>query len=298
MILVRLAGGLGNQMFQYAAALRLAAVHGTVLKVDTSRLQRSDPIDTPRDYALGCFNISAKMASLAESANCEKLHKRDSSPILRILHKYYQGRATSGFRYIRQQGTAFDRTVMGLPDNVCLDGFWQSEKYFLDIRALLKEEFTLRDPLDDESLRLAEKILNCPAVSLHIRRGDYLTNPHAARHHGTCDMDYYARAVQFITKRIPAAHLFIFSDDPQWTEANVRFDLPTTFVSRTDAAGDGRDLILLTLCRHHIIANSSFSWWGAWLSDNQGKTVIAPARWFTDPARDTADIIPEGWLRF
>ncbi|TFH53720.1 MAG: alpha-1,2-fucosyltransferase [Candidatus Zixiibacteriota bacterium] len=298
MILVRLTGGLGNQMFQYAAARRLAAVHGTVLKVDTSRLQRSNPIDTPRDYALGCFNISAKIASLAESANCEKLQKRDTSPILRILQKCYPGGAKTGFRYIRQQGSAFDSTIMGLPDNVCLDGFWQSEKYFLDIRALLKEEFTLRAPLEGPNLHLAEKIRACTAVSLHVRRGDYLTNPHAARHHGTCALDYYARAVQFIREKIPAVHLFIFSDDPKWTEANLRYDLPTTFVSKTEAEGDGRDIALMSMCRHHIIANSSFSWWGAWLGEDQGKTVISPVRWYADPARDTADIIPEGWLRF
>jgi hypothetical protein len=285
-------------MFQYATARRLAAVHGTVLKIDTTRLLKSDPLDTPRDYALGCFNISAEMASLAERTSCEKLHKRDTSPVFRILHKCFPGGTNSGFRYFRQQGTAFDSTILGLPNNVCLEGFWQSEKYFIDIRALLKKEFTPRAPLEGENLYLAEKIQACTAVSLHVRRGDYLTNPHAARHHGTCDMEYYARAVHFIREKIPAVHLFIFSDDPKWTEATLRYDLPTTFVSKTEAKGEGRDLTLMSMCRHHIIANSSFSWWGAWLGENQGKTVIAPVRWYADPARDTADIIPEGWLRF
>ncbi|MHC1697482.1 MAG: alpha-1,2-fucosyltransferase [Geobacteraceae bacterium] len=179
-----------------------------------------------------------------------------------------------------------------------MDGYWQSEKYFAAIRALLKNEFTLRVPLDGDDLQLAEKIRTCNAVSLHVRRGDYLTNPQAAKHHGTCDRDYYDQAVSFIKQKIPAARLFIFSDDPQWSEANMSYDLPTTIVSKTDGTTEGRDLTLMSSCRHHIIANSSFSWWGAWLGDNPEKLVIAPMHWFNDPARSTGDLIPEGWLRF
>jgi len=298
MILVRLSGGLGNQMFQYAAARRLAAVHDTVLKIDTSRLLNSNPLDTRRDYALGCFTISAEMASRSERDLCEKLRRHATSPLFRMLQKCGLCRTAAGLHYIRQKGPGFDSTILGLPDNVCLEGFWQSEKYFLDIKDLLKNDFTLRNSLHGKDLQLAEKIRASNAVSLHVRRGDYLTNPHAARHHGTCDMDYYARAVQFIREKIPTAQLFIFSDDPKWTETNLRFDLPATFVSDSDLVGDGRDLTLMSMCRHHIIANSSFSWWGAWLCDNQEKTVIAPARWFTDPERNSMDIIPEGWLRF
>jgi len=298
MILVKLSGGLGNQMFQYAAARRLAAAHDTVLKIDTSRLLNSNPLDTPRDYSLGCFTISAEMASRSESDLCEKLRRNASSPFFRMLQQCGLYRTAADLRYVRQKGPGFDSTILELPDNVCLEGFWQSEKYFLDIRALLKREFTLRNSLEVEKLQLAEKIRACTAVSLHIRRGDYLTNPHAARHHGICDMDYYFRAVQFIRENFLTPHLFIFSDDPRWTEANMHFDLPATYVSGSDAAGDGGELTLMSMCRHHIIANSSFSWWGAWLCENQEKTVIAPDRWFTDPSRNSLDIIPEGWLRF
>jgi hypothetical protein len=298
MILVRLAGGLGNQMFQYAAARRLAAVHGTVLKIDTTRLLHSDPIDTIRDYALGCFNISAELASPSESELCKKLSKQNASVFFRRLQNFSLFRTAGEVRYVRQKGSAFDPATLNLNDNVCLDGYWQSEKYFLDIRALLNKEFTLRNPLSGDDLRLAEKIQAGTAVSLHVRRGDYLTNPHAANHHGTCDRNYYDRAVRFIRGKVPKAQLYIFSDDPLWTEENMRYDLPTTFVSKTDASGDGRDLTLMSLCHHHIIANSSFSWWGAWLGNNPEKTIIAPKRWFNDPATGTGDLIPEGWLRF
>jgi hypothetical protein len=298
MILVRLMGGLGNQMFQYAAARRLAETHGTVLKIDTSLLLNSNPLDTPRDFALGCFRISAEFTSANESRLCEKLRSQATSPLYRLLKKCGLYRSTGTMHYVRQQGPAFDPAILQLPDNVCLDGYWQSEKYFPGIRALLKNEFNLRIPLAGEDDRLAERIRACAAVSLHVRRGDYLSNPHAAQHHGTCDMDYYDRAVRFIREKIPSAQLFIFSDDPHWVEVNMSYDLPTTIVSKSDGEPEGRDLTLMSSCRHHIIANSSFSWWGAWLGDDPEKIVIAPKRWFNDPARSTGDIIPEGWLRF
>jgi hypothetical protein len=285
-------------MFQYAAARRLAEAHGTVLKIDTSRLLRSAPCDTPRDYALGCFAISAEIASASESHLCEKLQRQASSPMYRLLQKVGLFRTPGEMHYVRQQGPAFDPTILQLPDNVCLDGYWQSEKYFPGIRALLKKEFTLRVSSDGEDHQLQERIRGCAAVSLHVRRGDYLTNPHAAKHHGTCDRDYYDLAVSFIKKKFPAAELFIFSDDPHWSAMNMNFDLPTTIVSKTDGTAEGRDLTLMSSCRHHIIANSSFSWWGAWLGDDPEKIVIAPKRWFNDPARFTGDLVPEGWLRF
>ena len=284
-------------MFQYAAARRLAAVHDTALKIDTSRLLHSDPRDTPRDYALGCFNIVAELASPTESNLCDKLGKQTASPLFRLLKSCGLFRAAKNVRYIRQQGPAFDPAILRLGDNVYLDGFWQSEKYFLDIKALLQNEFSLHTPLVDEELHLAMQIRSCSAVSLHVRRGDYLTNPHAAKHHGTCHRDYYDQAVHLIKERIPGARLYIFSDEPQWTEKNMKYDLPTTYVSKTGMASDGRDLTLMRMCRHHIIANSSFSWWGAWLGDNPEKIVIAPKRWFNDQNRDSTDLIPEGWLR-
>jgi hypothetical protein len=296
MIIVRLSGGLGNQMFQYAAALRLAVVHGATVKLDTTRLQMTAPGDTPRDYALGCFAISGELASTAEGALCRQLAKRAAAPLMRLLRVGGRDVSLNGICYVRQASPAFDSAILSLPDNVCLDGFWQSEQYFCDIRDTLKREFTLRHGLSDADQALADTIVSSTAVSLHVRRGDYLTNPHAARHHGSCDLDYYRQAVDFIRKNCATPHLFVFSDDPDWTGANLRFDLPTTYVSGGDQSA-GRDLMLMRLCRHHIIANSSFSWWGAWLADDPAKVVLAPARWFADPSRDDSAIIPDTWLR-
>jgi hypothetical protein len=297
MIIVRLSGGLGNQMFQYAAARRLAHIHGTVLKLDTSRLDRTNPLDTPREYELGCFRITAGKAAAGECETCENLGKKRLNPVYRLLQKFGFLPSKSGFRYYRESRFSFDGRVLRLPDNICLDGYWQSEKYFRDIRDIITAEFTLPAGPVGMNLRLAEQMAACNSVSLHVRRGDYIANPAAACYHGTCGIGYYSGAIEEIKKRVALPHLFVFSDDPEWTVTNLKSDIPVTFISHNDTSQGGEDLILMSLCKHNIIANSSFSWWGAWLNRNPDKTVIAPAKWFEDPAIDTKDLIPEGWVR-
>lgn len=297
MILVRLSGGLGNQMFQYAAARRLALVHGASLHLDTGRLRHTDPGDTPRGYALGCFTLSASLATPAEERLCARLERRAAAPLGRLLGRCGLAVRRSGVQYVRQRTSAFNGSLLSLPDNCCLDGLWQSEQYFCDIRDTLLREFTPRVELADPDRRLAADIASCCAVSLHVRRGDYLTNPRAANHHGTCSQEYYRQAVAAMAAHEPDVRLFIFTDDPEWVARNLRFDVPSTCVSVPDCDDACRDLQLMRLCRHHIIANSSFSWWGAWLADGPAKTVIAPARWYADPTRDASAIIPDTWLR-
>lgn len=297
MIIVRLSGGLGNQMFQYAAARRLAHIHGTVLKLDTSRLDRANPLDTPREYELGYFRITAGKAIPGECETFEELGKEWLNPVYRLLQKFGFLPSKSGFRYYRERRFSFDGRVLRLPDNICLDGYWQSEKYFRDIRDVITAEFTLLDGPAGMNLRLAEQISACNSVSLHVRRGDYIANPAAARYHGTCGIGYYSRAIEEIKKRVALPHLFIFSDDPEWVATNLKPDIPATFIDHNNTSNGGEDLNLMRLCKHNVIANSSFSWWGAWLNGNPGKTVIAPVHWFKEPGMDTRDLIPEDWLR-
>ncbi len=297
MIIVRLSGGLGNQMFQYAAALRLAHVHDAVLKIDTSRLDKTEPLETPREYELGCFRITAGKAAAGERELCGDLAEKSRKPLFRVLRKCGFLPSNNGFRYYRERSFSFDGRVLRLPDNICLDGYWQCEKYFRDIRDTITSEFTLRDGPAGKNARLAEQIEACNSVSLHVRRGDYVANPAAAHFHGVCGLDYYSGAIEEIKKRVVAPHLFVFSDDPEWAATNIRSDIPVTFADHNGTGDGGRDLDLMRLCKHNIIANSSFSWWGAWLNENPGKTVIAPARWFQEPGIDTRDLVPKGWLR-
>ncbi len=297
MILVRLSGGLGNQMFQYAAGRRLALVHDTALRLDTGRLRHTAPGDTLREFALGCLAITADLATPAEEQLCARLEQKAAAPLGRLLGRCGRAVRRSGTHYVRQKSPAFDGSILSQPDNCCLDGSWQSEQYFCDIRETLLREFTPFRQLVAPDRRLADEISSCSAVSLHVRRGDYLTNAQAARHHGTCSVDYYRRAVTHLAAHGTDVRLFIFTDDPKWVAENLSFELPSTLVSGADDGDPCRDLMLMRLCRHHIIANSSFSWWGAWLADDPAKMVIAPERWFADPGRDASAIVPETWLR-
>jgi len=178
-----------------------------------------------------------------------------------------------------------------------LDGYWQSEKYFSDVADTIRREFTIRDQLDAGTRELLDRIGTAESVSVHVRRGDYVSHPRASRARSVCTPGYYLRCVAHIAERVGHPHLFVFSDDPDWVAANLRFEHPTTLVSTVPARPDYGDLRLMSACRHHIIANSSFSWWAAWLNPHRDKLVLAPRRWMNDPRVDDRDVVPSGWTR-
>jgi hypothetical protein len=178
-----------------------------------------------------------------------------------------------------------------------LRGYWQSPKYFASIEALVRKDFTVRQAIVGENLRVAKQIAACNAVSLHVRRGDFADNAETNRYHGTCGPEYYAAAEALLRQRVGDVTVFVFSDDPEWVRQNLRLESPMIVVGHNGPDQDYEDLRLMTLCRHHVIANSTFSWWGAWLSSNPAKTVVAPKRWFRGAEHSTADMIPQNWVR-
>jgi hypothetical protein len=297
MIIVRLSGGLGNQMFQYAAARRLAQRHGVPLHMDTGPLDRPQEGDTCRAFELDCFSLSAGHASAAERELCARFRLRQGNLLHRLLGNRLCLATGQRIRYVRERGFAFEPRVLSLPDNVCMDGFWQSERYFADVAALIREEYSFRGGASGENDRLAMEMGSGETVFLHIRRGDYLSNPAAAAYYAPCDLDYYIRALELMGERIGPFRLFVFSDDPTWAEANLKEHAMVTVVGHNSPDQGTEDLRLMTLCRHAIIANSSFGWWGAWLIGNRDKVVIAPQSWFRDRSIDTRALIPDGWLR-
>ena len=199
--------------------------------------------------------------------------------------------------HYREPHYHFDPALAELKPPILLDGYWQSERYFAGVAGTLRRELTPHEPLDDANARLADEIQNVNAISLHVRRGDYVGNPHTNAYHGTCSLDYYYQAVAHIADRVERAHLFVFSDDHQWTVDNLRLNLPTTYVTANPASRGFRDMQLMSMCRHHVVANSSFSWWGAWLNAKGGKIVVAPKQWFAQSDNDTRDLIPSDWVR-
>jgi hypothetical protein len=189
-----------------------------------------------------------------------------------------------------------DPAINELKPPVYLAGFWQTERYFRDIAEVLRGDFTPLEPLDSQNALIKTKIAAVNAVSVHVRRGDYVGKERINKSHGTCSLDYYRRAAEFIFDRVDEPHFFVFSDDPEWVTKHLRLDAAITYVTVNPSTHGFRDLHLMCGCRHHIIANSSFSWWGAWLNPSPDKIVVAPKRWFNEAQHDTRDLLPKGWV--
>ncbi|MDX2256952.1 MAG: alpha-1,2-fucosyltransferase [Pseudanabaenaceae cyanobacterium bins.39] len=292
MIIVKLIGGLGNQMFQYATARYLAEKHSTILKLDISGFE----LYKLHRYSLHCFHVWEYLVNKTEIEDIVYSSNTLKKIGIKSLAKLGFNNIKSN-RVITESQFNFDPHILNLPNNILLDGYWQTEKYFVDIADILRREFVVKYQQDYLSRQFADLIQSTQAVSLHVRRADYIQNALTNQIHGTCDRDYYDHAVQYISERVINPHFFIFSDEPQWAKENLKYDFPITIVDCNDASRNYEDLRLMSMCKHNIIANSSFSWWGAWLNPNPHKLVIAPQRWFNDSKINTQDLIPNQWIK-
>jgi hypothetical protein len=295
MIIVRLAGGLGNQMFQYAAARRLAYVNDMPLKLDVKWFSNIPGGDTYRQYELQVFNCVQDIASLNE---VQALRGVDITRWPKILKRLLKNTGLLMKKSCaREEHFHFDPEILRLNGDVYLDGYWQSEKYFVDIEEIIRTEFTIHSAPDPVNKEAGENIRSCEAVSIHVRRGDYVANRVIGQHYAVSSLEYYKAAIAELTARVRNPRFFVFSDEPDWVKSNLMVDAPMTYLDHNGTEKAYEDLRLMSLCKHHIITNSSFSWWGAWLSGNPGKVVIAPQKWFNREDVKIDDLIPEGWLR-
>lgn len=289
MIVVKLIGGLGNQMFQYAAGKALALHHQTKLFIDKTDLEKdAGGAYTQRKFELSCFNITAELATEKElslfSAN-------DSNKIQRVFNRFFP--SVKKQVVFTESGHLFHPSFFKTPVNTYLNGFWQTEKYFLNCQEEIRKEFTLKSLLPAQIQELLNKINSGNSVSLHIRRGDYVTLKSANQFHGLIGMEYYKQATEFIASQKGNINVFVFSDDLTWCQENIKLNCPVHFVQHQ--AGAEFDMFLMSRCSHNIIANSSFSWWGAWLNNNPNKIVVIPAHWFAGKKSSDMDIVANGW---
>lgn len=291
MVISQILGGLGNQMFQYAAGRALALAKNSRLLLDlrafeTYTLHNGFEIDrvffAPVDVATEA-DVNQLLGWRSGSV-IRKLLKRTRSPLLHGPHlaiephfNYWPGLS---------EGT--------VPCYVM--GYWQSEKYFKEFEQTIRADFKFKVSLSDENRETANHMRSCNSVSLHVRRGDYITHAPTAKILNTCSIDYYRKAIACITEKIPLPHFFVFSDDQLWARNNLDIPFPVEYVDRNRGSHSHIDLQLMSLCKHQIIANSSFSWWGAWLNENPNKIVIAPHDWFCNGLNDN-DLIPQQWIR-
>jgi hypothetical protein len=276
-------GGLGNQLFQFAAARAVAERLGLPLAFDLSEFER----DKLRRFELEHFQIAVRPAT-----EWELLPLRAQRTVFRPL-------IPSRLRFCEVRETVHSYREIQIPAGVSrlyLSGYWQSERYFLPIADLIRAQVRMRGIAKGPNADLLRSIRSTEAVCLHVRRGDYITNPVAAAWLGACGLDYYDCAVAYIEAKIQRPHFFVFSDDIPWARESLRISHPVTYVDHNlDAPVE--DLRLMSSCKHFIIANSSFSWWGAWLSENPNKLVVAPKKWFSTPDKDDSDQVPKTWIR-
>lgn len=288
MIIARLTGGLGNQMFQYAAGRALADRLGAELLLDTRAFEYAITFRayTRYEYALAPFRLRARVAAAADLKNWPAWAV-EVGMRLRFVRPWFR-------RWHFEPAITYDPGVLMLREPVCLVGYWQSERYFIDIADRIRADFTLREPLAGANAGLLDLARSAGSVGLHVRRGDFVSLNEAAQVHGLCSIDYYRRAIDLVRQRCPECRFLVFSNDPEWARAELPLDASAVFVTGNERQPE-HDLTLMSACRHHIIANSSFSWWAAWLGHSPEQIVIAPSPWYASQKLDARDLAVARW---
>lgn len=274
-VISRLSGGLGNQMFQYA--------FGRVHSLKRQSALYMDPFEYNyhklRKYELDVFNVKTKLLSLPQQFRYFLQKKYLTSPKIYSEPHFH-----------------FDEKALNSNLANYFEGFWQSEKYFRSIRHELIQEFLLKITFPISAKTVLDEILLVESVSLHIRRGDYISNSEANKCHGVLPLKYYYDSIYYIKSLKKNIKLYIFSDDIPWAKKNLKVQDDILFIESIPQSAH-IEMHLMKNCKHNIIANSSFSWWGAWLNENPEKIVCAPQSWFDDKKINTADILPESWIK-
>jgi hypothetical protein len=289
-IISKVIGGLGNQMFQYAAGRALSLAHNVPFYLDIIDF---NGYGLHQGFELA--RIFSCPVALAEPAVVQKVLGWQASrkirriiarPILKTLH---------GRNLVVEPHYHYWAGINNVLLPCYLMGHWQSERYFIEVTQIIKNDFTFKLPLDNTNLKLAQEIASVSSVSIHVRRGDYMSNKKTLSTHGLCPLSYYESAMNEICKHIKNPHFFVFSDDVEWVQKSLKINHPCRYIDNNQGKESYNDMRLMSLCKHNIIANSTFSWWGAWLNNNADKMVVAPQRWFANDTK-VMDLFPSGWL--
>ncbi len=292
MVIAQLVGGLANQMVIYAAARSLAEHLHVELKLDITQLDK----DNSRNYALHHLGITAALATQEE---INKVLRKSQfwliNKIQKKVHKFYKGNALGVYQ---DPPVKFDPNFFALKDNTYIKGTYISKSYFESIASILKQEFQIKSPLSPQTERLLKIMASQNSISIHVRRGDYADNGKTQQVHGLLSLDFYKKAIQYCDERMQAPVYYVFSDDVSWVKKNLDINGSIYFIDHTNADRAYEDVLMMSQCKHNIIANSGFSFWGAWLNANKEKLVIAPEQWFADKALNKQfDLLPEEWVK-
>lgn len=292
MIVSHILGGIGNQMFQYAAGRALSCHVQQTLLLDTrdfASYTLHQGFELERVFALSATLCSEKNAR-------ELLGWRAHRQARRILRRP-ECSWLRGQHYIQEPQFNFWPEFFNLPADSYLCGYWQSELYFNRIEQVIRADFAFREPLTGQNQEIATELARQQSVSLHVRRGDYISDAKASKVMNVCSLEYYQRAISHICTYLENPVFYVFSDDMAWVRRNLQLNHPCHYIDFNQGQQSYRDMQLMSLCKHNIIANSSFSWWGAWLNANADKRVVAPQNWFVDGKTSDKDLVPQNWLR-
>lgn len=286
MITARISSGLGNQMFQYAAAFALSRRLGTELQMDTFLMYRNCGC-TPRNFELDAFCIQFQKRLRHRHFLSNKFLRNMANFTYKIFYKkkWY---LEEHFYYL------YDSRIENAGKNCYLAGFFQSEKYFANCKDDVRKEFQFKKNLCGQNEKLMEKLQEQNTVALHIRRGDYVKERNI-KLGLVCTPFYYENAIEYIQKHIPNLVFLIFSEDLEWVRANIKIPQPCHFIDWNLALPPSIDMQLMSLCKHQIISNSSYSWWASWLNNNPSKIIVAPDKWRTDV--EETDIYTENMVK-
>ena len=294
MIIISLFGGLGNQMFQYATGKAVALRLNTELQLDVSllndRTYRKD--FTYRNFELGIFKIQDKIADIQKV--------REFAPDLWnatewVKQAYKIKRLINGNHlYYERKKFYYEPQIESIADNTYLYGYFQTEKYFSSYLTEIRAQFQLEHEPNEMNKRIIDVMKSKNSVSIHVRRGDYLLAPFNLL---TAE-NYYRKAIEYILEKVEQPKFYIFTNDIEWTMAEFeQFDIDKTFISNNQGDNSYMDMVLMSNCQHNICANSSFSWWGAWLNSNRDKIVTAPKVWFKNSVSGNNELIPPSWIK-
>jgi len=290
-IIFDISGGLGNQFFQYAFGRYLALKNNTTLKINVASFVK----DKQRTFKLDCFKTEYETMPLDEILEYLDSYLR-LTPLFRKWYRLYW--PISFRRYFENKGLEGYNPKLKNARQGYFYGYWSNEDYFKDIRDQLQKEFMLREHLVSPALKKAKQMtMKENAVAVHVRRGDYVHHPVYSKIFNQLSPAYYNDAIKLLKERVKDPVFYVFTDDVKWCQANFGSAFPgIKFADEFQLENDYEEFELMKNFSHFINANSTFSWWAAWLAKNDGKVVVAPKKWFVEDRKKTADMVPESWI--
>lgn len=286
-------GGLGNQMFQFATGRALSLRLNKRLYLDISDFENYDLHNGFEIMKVFSVNACIAMPSDLKAVLGFQSNKNIKSLLSRRKLSLIRSR-----RYIVESSLHDANDLFKVDANAYLYGYWQNPNYFSEFEMQIRKDLIFQNAINAENLGYMNLIKNKNSVAIHVRRGDYVSNPIFNSAHGVCSADYYNKAISLLSRLLPETIFFVFSDDIEWAKNNLIFnsDQSRYFITGNNGANAWMDLQLMSNCKHNIISNSTFSWWGAWLNSNPDKIVISPRYWFNN-FKSNNSIVPNGWIQ-